>query len=174
MAELTSFNDSLPSGEYENKGLPGGLNVLTILTIIWCVITLLLSVWSFSRAKSTYDNKDRALEQMQNPNMPKWAKSLMPDPEHFDDMVTKSYNNRVPILLTGLIATGLCLVGALQMRKRKKQGYILYVTGELLPFLSAVFFIGTYTLTGIYGIIGIVFALLFILLYTVQRKHLIY
>ena len=174
MAELTPFNDNLNADDYQKKTLPSGLNVLTILTIIWSVITILLSVWGFAKAKTTYDNMDKAMEQMQNPNMPKWAKAMMPDPAHFEDMTTKSYENRIPILLTGLIATGLCLVGALQMRKRKKQGYILYVIGELLPLLTTVFFIGAYMLTGVFGIIGISISLLFILLYTAQRKNLLY
>ena len=174
MAELTPFNDNLNADDYQKKTLPSGLNALTILTIIWCSITFLLAVWGFAKAKTTYDNKDKAMEQMQNPKMPGWAKAIMPDPAHFEDMTTKNYENRVPILITTLIATGLCFVGALQMRKRKKQGYILYVVGELLPLVCTIFFIGTYMLTGVFGMIGIGIALLFIILYTAQRKNLLY
>ena len=166
-------DERLNAGDFMPEKLPSGLNVLTILTYIGSAISLLGTIYSFATAKTTFENKDAALEKMNDPNMPGFAKAMMPDTTHFEDMVTKSYENRIPILLISLIAVGLCIAGAMQMRQRKKQGYLLYVIGELLPFIGMVFFIGTYVLTGGGGMIGIGIALLFIILYTLQRKHLV-
>ena len=173
MNNETTTNDKLDSGDFMEEKLPGGLNVLTILTYIGSAISLLFSIYGFATAKTTLDNKDAQLEKMSDPNIPKFFKSIMPDPAHFEEMVTKSYENRIPILLISLVAVGLCIAGAMQMRKRKKQGYLLYVVGELLPFIAMIFFIGTFVLTGVGGIVGICIAVLFILLYTMQRKHLV-
>jgi hypothetical protein len=117
---------------------------------------------------------DKMIEQMNSDSMPSWAKSMMGDPEHMVEMITKSYENRIPIFLLSLAAVGLCFYGALQMRKLKKQGYLLYVIGEILPFLIQVLFIGMFTLSGMGMIVGACIALLFILLYTMQRKNLVY
>jgi hypothetical protein len=62
----------------------------------------------------------------------------------------------------------------MQMRNLKKQGYLIYVIGELLPILSFAIFIG---FGGLFGGIAMMFstlfALLFIILYTTQRKYLV-
>lgn len=168
-------NDRLDNNDFvDDRKLPTGLNVLTILTIIGCVLGLLSSSWNLVKAKESFDQKDEVMAKMKDPNMPAFAKAMMPDPEHFDELMTKSYENRLPIFLLNIVAYGLCLFGALQMRKRKKQGYLLYLIGEVLPLLVTVIFIGTFALSGIVGIIAIGIMLLFILLYTLQRKHLIY
>ncbi len=172
MNEEMNTNDRLNAGDFTAEKLPSGLNVLTILTYIGSAISLMGTLWSFATAKQTFETKDSVLEKMNSGEMPAFAKSMMPDPAHFEEMVTKSYENRIPILLISLIAVGLCIAGAMQMRKRKKQGYLLYVIGELLPFIAMVFFIGTFVLTGVGGMVGIGIAILFIMLYTAQRKHL--
>lgn len=173
MEETIFTADNLEMKDYERK-LPTGLNVLTILSIIGCVISLVGSVYGFISAKTSYLNKDKTIEQLNSAKMPGWAKGMMPDMNHFDELVTKSYENRIPILILSLIAIALCFVGVLQMRKLKKQGYLLYVIGELLPFVSMAFFIGFFSLSGFAFIFSIVIALLFIFLYTTQRKHLVY
>ncbi len=153
--------------------LPGGLNVLTILTFIWCAIQFGSSVWSFFSAKTSFENKDKVLEQMNSDAMPKWAKSMMGNPAHFEQIVTKSYENRIPIVLLSLVAVALCFIGALQMRKLKKQGFILYAIGELLPFLTLLLFIGAFSFSGVGFYVIAFFALLFIFLYYLQQKNLV-
>ena len=104
-------------------------------------------------------------------NMPALAKKFM-SPEALE-VARKSYENRVPINLISIIGIALCFFGALQMRQRKMQGYYLYLTGEIIPLIGTVIFIGMGALTGIGGIIAVGITLLFILLYTAQRKHLV-
>ena len=174
MAEITAFSDNLNENDYQKQPIPSGINVLTILTFIGCAIGLCLSVFNFFNSKHAFETKDAVIEKMNSGTMPAWAKSMMPDMSHFEELVTKSYENRLPILLLSLIAIGLCFFGALQMRKRKKQGFMLYVIGELvLPVLLSAFFIGTFTLTGGTAYFGYGIAILFILLYAAQRKHLV-
>jgi hypothetical protein len=174
MTDYNNTNDSLVANEFESNKLPTGLNVLTILTFIGSAFALLGGIWNFYNAKKTFDTKDKVMEQMNSGSMPSWLKSIMPDMTHFEEMVTKSYENRIPIFILTVVAAILCIVGAMQMRKRQKQGYLFYVIGEILPLIVSTFFIGFFTLSGGGGIFGISLTLLFIILYTLQRKHLIH
>jgi hypothetical protein len=174
MTDYNNTNDSLAASEFETNKLPSGLNVLTILTFIGSAFALLGGIWNFYNAKKTFETKDKVMEQMNSGSMPSWLKSIMPDMTHFEEMVTKSYENRIPIFILTMVATVLCIVGAMQMRKRQKQGYLFYVIGESLPLIINAFFIGFFTLMGGAAIFGIALTLLFIILYTVQRKHLIH
>ena len=168
-----SANDLIHDEQVKPK-LSSGLNVLTILTIIWCVIQALLSVWGYFSAQTTFEGRDKILEQMNSGTLPAWAKAMMGDVGHFEEMITKSYENRLPIMLLSLVAVGLCFMGALQMRKLKKQGFLFYTIGELLPFLTLYFFIGAFAFSGIGFMVSICIAVLFILMYALQRKNLVY
>jgi hypothetical protein len=170
----SSTTDVLNFDEHNKPKLPSGLNVLTILTFIGCAIQVLGSLWSFFTARSSYEKLDQLSQQMNSENMPGWAKSLMGDPENMVKMITKSYENRIPIVLLSLVAVTLCFYGALQMRQLKKQGFLFYTIGELLPFLTQFLFIGAFAFSGFAMYFGSAIALLFIFLYTMQRKHLIY
>ena len=166
--------DTLNFDENIKPKLPTGLNVLTILTIVWCAIQLLSSLLGFFSAKKSYDGIEKLSEQMNSENMPGWAKSMMGDPDTMIRIITKSYENRIPVVLMSVVAVALCFYGALQMRKLKKQGFIFYTIGELLPFLTQFLFIGAFAFAGFMMYFFIAFALLFILLYSMQRKHLVY
>jgi magnesium-transporting ATPase (P-type) len=147
--------DTLDNGDFNQPKMSGTLNVITILSIIGCIIQLLGSAWGFFSSKTSFENKDKVIEQMNSGKMPSWAKSMMPDMTHFEEIA-------------------LCFYGVMQMRKLKKQGFLFYVIGELLPFLTSAFFIGTFTLAGTYAVVGFVIAAIFIILYATQRKNLIY
>jgi tryptophan-rich sensory protein len=89
-------------------------------------------------------------------------------------MTKKAYDNRLMILVFGLIGVALCFYGAMQMRNLKKQGYLFYVIGELLPLVSFAVFIGFGNLLGaISMVLTSLFAIVFIILYTTQRKELV-
>jgi hypothetical protein len=170
MAELTNEPGSfLPAGE--KPALPGGINVLTILTFIGCAIGLLGSLYNFSAAKSNLDKMETAINSPDYENMPALAKKFM-NPEALE-VARKTYENRIPMTIIGVVCIGLCLYGAVQMRQLKKQGYLLYLIGEILPVITYGIFIGMASLAGISGIIMICFTLLFVLLYTAQRKYLV-
>ncbi len=166
--------DVLNFDQNNKPKLPSGLNVLTILTFVWSAVQLISAGWGFFSAKKSYEGIDKLREQMNSDSMPGWVKSMMGNPENMINMITKSYENRIPIVLLSLVAVGLCFYGALQMRHLKKQGFLFYCIGELLPFLTQFLFIGAFAFTGFAMYFFIAFAALFILLYSMQRKHLIY
>ncbi len=90
------------------------------------------------------------------------------------EMAKKQYDNRLIILILGLVGVGLCFYGAMQMRNLKKQGYLFYVVGELIPIISSVALVG---FGNLFAGIGVIFttliAAVFIILYTTQRKALV-
>ena len=170
----TTTVDSLNMNEFDKPKLPTGLNVLTILTFIGCALQLLGVVTGFTGAKKNYEQKDEVMSKLTSGEMPGWAKSLMPDMKNYEEMVTKSYENKLPLFILGLVAVSLCFYGALQMRKLKKQGFTFYLIGQLLPFVTSALFLGMFAFSGMAFTIGVGFTILFILLYFTQRKHLIY
>lgn len=144
--------------------MPSTLNVLTILTIIWNAIFALLSIFGFMRAQTNYDN----LLQNQD-KIPDFMKRIMgPNPL---EAARLALDNRLPLLLIGLIAEFLCFYGALQMRKLKKVGFGVYILGDIVPF-SAIIFVGASSYSGFSFAIGMVFVILFIILYASQLKFM--
>ncbi len=174
MSNQDFHKDSLSPDEFGNSVLPSGINVLTILTFIGSGLQMLGIAFNFFGAQKAYDEKDKMLAQMNSPEMPAFFKAMMPNPEHYEEIVTKSLENRFPLLILGLLAIVLCIYGAMQMRQLKMQGYIFYLVGQLLPFISTVLFLGAFVFTGVLFAITTGFTILFVLLYTFNRKHLIY
>ena len=169
MNETNSASNVLNFAEGEKPTLPSGLNVLTILTFVGSGLAFLSSIWSFTNADKGY--KDIVAAQDKLADAPAWAKGMMGP--GMVEIARKSMENKLPILLLGLVATALCVYGAIEMRKLKKQGFILWLAGEILPIVSGVLFIGTGMFTG-FTLIMMLFPAIFIILYVVQRKNLIY
>lgn len=160
--------------EFDKPTLPSGLNVLTILTFIGSAIQLLFVVLGFVNAQKQYDEKDKLLASVTNDQVPGWVKSMMPNPENYEKMVTQNLDNKIPLLLMGLVAVCLCVYGAMQMRKLKKSGFTIYLVGQLLPFVTTALFVGFFMFSGLMFIVGSSITILFILLYLTQRKYLVY
>ncbi|HEY0060135.1 MAG TPA: hypothetical protein VGB56_13450, partial [Flavisolibacter sp.] len=142
----------------------------TILTFIGCALSYLGAIWSFIDS-SNIDKKRAELEA---------AQDSMGDSEMASKMMAgsleimeKSYDNRYILLISGLLFTTLCLIGAMQMRKLKKSGYPLYVIGELAPVVITAVLIGFSLLGGFMIALTAVIAIIFVILYTSQRKHLV-
>ncbi len=159
--------DVLQGEEINKPKLPTGLNVLTILTFIACAWELYSNIKNFLGGAKALAELEKAQEKMAE--APSWAKKFA-GPEVME-MMQKSLDNKVPILIIGMIGTILCLYGALQMRKLKKEGYLLWLTGELLPIIGTVIFLPVFFNT--IFVYFLIFPLMFIILYTFQRKHLI-
>ena len=174
MSYETTTQNTSELNEFEKPKLSTTLNVLTILTFIGCALQLVGAIWQFMTAQKNYDEKDTMLAKMTSEDMPAFAKSMMGDPKEYEMMVTKSLENKIPIFIIGLLSAGLCFYGAMQMRKLYKQGYLIYVIGELLPFVSLLFFLGAFAMKGMGFYIATAITLLFLILYTSQRKKLIY
>ena len=149
--------------------LPSSLNTLTILTYIGCGISLLGSLWGFINAKSGYDKLAQLQESGDLDKVPSFMKGMV-GPEAVN-MARKAYENRLPMLIIGLVAVLLCLYGASQMRALKKQGFYIWLIGEVLPVITPIIFIGTMAFSG-FAIFGCLIPVLFIILYYTQLKYL--
>lgn len=147
----------------------GSLKTLTVLTFIGSALGFIGGIYQFFNADKGVENMEKA---MANPDTPEFAKKMM-TPEALE-AARIGAANKLPILILGLIGVILCTVGAMQMRKLKQQGYYLWLIGEVVPIIGSLLFLGSSAFAGgfmtyiIYGII-----LLFIILYTMQRKYLI-
>ncbi len=160
-----STNTNILSDEFP-KELPTAINVLTILTFIGCAFNLFSTIKNYFTDQSSLAKYDEAEAKISS--APAFVKKMF-TPE-IREMIIKSMENKIPLLVTSLIALGLCVYGAIEMRKLKKQGYIIWLVGELLPIISAAIFIPVFFQT--YYAYFLIFSVVFILLYTAQRKYL--
>ncbi|MEO6932910.1 MAG: hypothetical protein ABI151_14855 [Chitinophagaceae bacterium] len=165
MNEASPFIDPLEDSARPTK-LPGSINTLTILTFIGVGLGLLGGLSNYFMAESNYK---RTEEMATNESTPSFMKSFS-SPEALE-AVRRMMENKLPILIITLVSLGLCLYGALQMRKLIKQGYYIWLMGELLPFIGAAIFLGISGFTG-FALIGPVIAVLFIILYGTQLKYM--
>jgi hypothetical protein len=89
------------------------------------------------------------------------------------EVLVKSLDNKVPLLVIGLIGIALCVYGAIEMRKLKKQGFIIWLLGEIIPYIGTAIFIGG-VFFQTFLVYFLAFPLIFIILYFFQRKNLVY
>lgn len=150
----------------EPKKRPETLNVISILTFVGSGLAILGQIYNFFKARSTYDQLVQNQDKIDQ--LPEFAKKLMgSDPI---GIARKTLENRMPMLILVIVASALCIYGALQMRQLKKVGFPIYVIGELLPFVAYYIFIGQMS------VFALVFSLLvagaFIIMYATQLKHM--
>jgi hypothetical protein len=166
MADINQTSNTASFLEEPQK-LPSMLNVLTILTIIWNCISILLSIIGYVKAPANYDTLVQSQDKLDQ--APGFLRNLMgPDPV---GAARRALENRLPIMLIGIVGAALCLYAATQMRKQKKIGFAIYIIGDLVPFASIIF-IGTSGMTGFSAILGICILAIFIILYATQLKYL--
>lgn len=167
MADLQQTKDNI-NWEVDKDKLPETLNVLTILTFVGCGLQLLFSFVGYARAQA---NLDTIVAAENNENTPSFAKKLMGP--HALEIAQNSLENRLPILILTLVSCALCIYGAIQMRARKKQGFYMYLIGELvLPIITSAIFLGVAAMTGMGALFGFLIVAVFLILYASQLKHL--
>ncbi|MGZ8537679.1 MAG: hypothetical protein ACXWV9_05405 [Flavisolibacter sp.] len=155
--------------QQRQQELPGMLNVLTILTFIGCAIAYLSVLYgyytSFNYQSDLVDLQRMRDESGENSVAYKIAEGSI-------EIAKSGYENRYLLLISGLIFTTMCLIGALQMRKRKKVGFTIYTIGELAPLIISAIIYG-FSLFGSFMVLfSSVFAILFVILYATQLKHM--
>lgn len=165
--------DMLNLEQKDINKLPQMLNVLTILTYIGCAFAAIGAVYNYFTVSASYklvESMTSATEGLGGSE----SKTLQGIINESAELVKKQYDNRLMIMVLALAGAALCFYGAMQMRNLKKQGYMFYVIGELLPILSFAIFVGFGGLFGgIAMLFGTLLAALFIILYTTQRKYLV-
>jgi hypothetical protein len=160
-------NDVLP--DQRPKGLPGMLNVLTILTFIGCGISYISACYSFFGGDDPDTQISKLNEAREKVGDSGFGARMI---DSSIDIIRKSYDNRYLLLISGLIFTTLCLIGALQMRKLKKSGYYLYVVGELAPIVLLAGLFGASFFGAISLLFAALIAVIFVILYSTQLKYL--
>lgn len=139
----------------EKKKLPEMLNVLTILTFVGCGFTVLSTLFLPLGCKVL------EMEEIVDKMKPNEIAVL-----------ESTCSNLIPIIAIIALGTILCLVGAILMRKLKQSGYLIYIVGQIIP-IAAGFALGTQNFSDWKQLIGLVLPIVFIILYTTQRKHLV-
>jgi hypothetical protein len=156
--------------QMEEEKLPSTLNVLTILTFIGSAFGLLSGIWGFIGADKQVANLQLMMNDSEKMSkMPEFMKGMFS--QEMLEQAKLQAANKIPLLIIGVLSAILCIIGALQMRKQKMQGYYMWFIGEILPFIGIVLFVSIKMLKG-FALIGVLFTLVFMILYTVQRKHL--
>jgi hypothetical protein len=146
------------------------LNVLTILTIIGSIYTLFSSVWAFFSAQKSYTDLKKVMDSGDLDAAPAFVKGMV-NAETLE-MARKMMENKWPVMILGVMGAILCLYGAIEMRKLKKQGYFLWMAGEIIPILGMTVLIGMGKFGGL-QLLGYLFPLAFIIMYTLHRKELV-
>jgi hypothetical protein len=166
MSYETTTANTLQSDEFIKPPLPSMLNVLTILTIIGCSILFLFSLASPALINLSKNMMDKAgtseLSPKEIADMEKGRVALELTEQHM-----------VPLMALSIVGIVLCFIGALMMRKLKKDGYWLYLAGQVVPFLGGLFILGTAQFSGFSSFLIPIISLVFIILYTTQRKYLV-
>ncbi len=157
----------------EGPKRPTFLTVLCILTYVGVGIGIVMSImgwWALHAAQAMVDATSSMAEGMANAS----GTDMNAVPGMADAMA--SANSAVKwanvTLITGIVGSLLCLVGALQMWKLKKTGFFIYVVGELAPVIVSAILLGGSAFGGMSLVMGAIFPLLFVILYGLNLKHL--
>ena len=163
---MTNENDILLNEDQDQNRLPSMLNVLSILTIIGSAFAAISSIYS-------YFTVCKSAEAMETQEMPEVGGMLGDMLDSAVKLLNKQCENRLVILVATLASSLLCLFGALMMRKLKKQGFMVYIIGELVGPAAMSAILGSLAFGGIMSILGMVVPILMIILYATQRKYLV-
>ena len=149
--------------------LPSGINTLTILTFIGSGLSLIFVMLTPFVNKFFLGFMDKA----RTSGAELTAKQIE-DIEKGKAVMELTQSNMIPIMAIGLVSIALCVVGAIWMRKLKKDGLWIYIGGELLPVIGNFILLGTDQFTGVLSVLmAVALPLIFIILYTRQMKFLI-
>jgi len=162
--------ESIFLNEFEEKEKKGSINVLTILTFIACGLIFIFSFVGFFFSDKSYQAAVDLVSSGKVEQMPSFLQGNY-TPEKLE-ILRLTAVNKVPILIIYLITTGLCLFGAIQMRKLKADGYWIWLIGEVLPYPAVSFFVGSGFLVGWGPYFSYAIIIVFIILYSAQRKYL--
>lgn len=166
MSQVSPTTDSL-NFDTDPPKISSTLNVLTILTFIGCGIGALLTC----AMPAINDFLLKMMDKAQSSGK-ELSASDIEKMEKGRAAIELYKHNMIPLMITSIVGILLCFVGALWMRKLKKDGYWLYVAGEIAPVIATVFIMGTAQFSGI-NILSLLIPVVFVILYTTQRKYLV-
>lgn len=128
--------ESLLDGMEQPK-MPSGLNVLTILTFIgsgFAIISLPLMKWAMSFGMKAMEKNPEMMDKMSAKELEDFNKG-----KAAMDLINANYTILLAVIVLGAI---LCIYGAIRMRKLKKEGFYIYLAGQVFPVIAATFIMG--------------------------------
>jgi hypothetical protein len=148
--------------------IPSGIKVLTILTFIGSGIAIVFTLITPWIIKFSLSMMDKAMASGQE-----LSTKQLDDMEKARKAMDLLHANLVPVITVGIIGAILCIIGAVMMRKLKKDGFWIYIGGELLPLIAGLILMGTAQFTGVFSVIvGVGVPVLFVVLYGLQLKYM--
>lgn len=168
---MSDFLD-LEVGETEKK-LPTFLKVLCILTFVGAGLGIIGAIYAMLMQGFTL----RMLENSGGAYQSNPFLSSIDNSAYISALKKWGQINN----LLALLGSVLCLAGALFMWKMKKNGFFIYIFGQILPFIGIYGLMGGLMpnsggplagLTMLGQIIGIIFPLGFVIMYGLNFKHL--
>lgn len=158
--------DYLQTQQYTHESsLPQSINILTILTFIGSGLQIFGAVFNYFIIAYSVKSMEK-VEKIQRQPRAKEFKGFF---KWSYESTLRQYEHRTEILIFTILAALICIYGAFQMRKLKKQGLVIYTAGELLLPLAAFILIDFWN-----SAFSFIIAAIFIVLYSVQRKLLIH
>ncbi len=171
-------SESLPNLNAEIIVIPKTLKTLGILSLIMGGLMIVMGLWNikttYAPSESDTEKTQIMLEQVEKNS-----------PEKYEDAV-KLLDNAGPQAVAGVLTQIISVIGVILMLKLKKNGFYIYLFGELLPYIitiallglngfvgAAAFFGETAALVGwiVFGLM-IVLDIVFIVLYSKQVKYM--
>jgi len=162
MSTPNNQKDYLQPHVYANDNFPQGIKVLCILTYVGSGLQILGSVFNYFMV--AYSVKQ--LESMKDIEKQPALKGMSSFFKWSAESTLKQYEYRSVLLVVSVICAVLCIYGAMQMRKLKKQGFVIYSIAEFAFPLITTLLVGFVS-----GVFGLFVAVLFVILYATQRKH---
>ena len=151
-----------------SQGLPKALHVLTILTFIGSALGLIMSLLTPMFMKFGKTMMDKAMTMSSELSAQQLA-----DLEKSRRMMELTEANMTPLLILGVLGAVGCFLGALWMRKLKKDGFTVYVAAQIIPLVGSLILMGEYYFSDWKNYLGVLIPLIFIFLYARQRKYLV-
>ncbi len=149
--------------ENELPKRPQFLTVLCILTFIGSGLSFIGALWGYFSIKASE----------------KFLHNITSSDDHAHGMISgmqetmmKAVENAVPNMVIGIVCALICLYGAILMWKLKRNGFFIYTVGEITPAISAFFLGGDGLIGGTGAVLGLLLAIVWIVLYAINFKHL--
>ena len=161
---MNQIADEILEDEFENRPdkLPQFLNVLTILTFIGSGINVIAAIYNLA----TIEQQKQSIALME---------SMRGSNPFMDDSMIESIKmmyEHIYLMQGSAIAIAIaCIVGAMMMRKLKKNGFFLYTFASVLSIVIPLAVIG-FGLMGMMILLGSIITIAFVIMYGVNYKYL--
>ena len=139
------------------------LTVLCILTMVGCCLSV---VWNI------YVYYSIIVSEMSLENMVKSDGNTYGLMTGIQEVIKKAIDNALLNLVIGILFSIICFYGAMKMWKLKKSGFFIYSIGEITPPIAFFFLTGSGPIAGFLVVEGLLFSIVWVVLYAINFKHL--